>query len=234
MDVMIGEILGALHRNALYDDTLVVYSSDHGEQLGEHGLWWKQTFYEDSVKVPAIVSCPGLVPEGVRIDRVVSSLDLNAFMLDMLDCPQLPNSRGRSIRALLSDPQTNEWDDVALSEFCLDAAGSGGPFPEIGVMQRMIRRGPWKLNFYHGQPLQIFNLDDDPDEFIDRVSDPECANVREALMTELLSNWDPVEVSEAMAELRSDQKILSGWGRTVRPLDRYRWELRPEMDYLDR
>jgi choline-sulfatase len=57
MDILIGQILTALRENDLEENTLIVYSSDHGEQVGEHGLWWKQTFYEDSVKVPA--SSPG-------------------------------------------------------------------------------------------------------------------------------------------------------------------------------
>ena len=58
MDVMIGQILQALRANDLADNTLIVYSSDHGEQVGEHGLWWMQTFYEDSVRVPFIMSWP--------------------------------------------------------------------------------------------------------------------------------------------------------------------------------
>ena len=78
---MIGEILTALQENDLAENTIILYMSDHGEQVGEHGLWWKQTFYEDSVRVPTILSWPGVLPEGVRCDRVVSSLDLNATMI---------------------------------------------------------------------------------------------------------------------------------------------------------
>ena len=55
MDVMIGQILDALSTNGFEQDTLVIYASDHGEQVGEHGLWWKQTFYDDSSKVPTII-----------------------------------------------------------------------------------------------------------------------------------------------------------------------------------
>ena len=95
MDQMIGEILTALQENGLAENTIILYMSDHGEQVGEHGLWWKQTFYEDSVRVPTILSWPGALPEGVRCDRVISSLDLNATMIDALDAPALPNSRGR-------------------------------------------------------------------------------------------------------------------------------------------
>ena len=233
MDAMIGDILASLRMNDLESNTLIVYSSDHGEQVGERGLWWKQTFYENSVKVPAIVSCPGRVREGLRIRRVASSLDINAFILDALGCPPLPQSRGRSFKTLLSDPETKAWDDVAFSEFCLDSSGAGGPFPETGVIQRMIRRGPWKLNYYHGQPSQLYNLEYDPDELEDRIDDPECADIRETLEIELLNDWDPESVSVEMSHLRRDQAILAGWGSNVKPADRFRWNLRPEMDFLD-
>lgn len=87
LDHMIGRILGALETAGLAQNTLVLYTSDHGEQAGEHGLWWKQTFYEDSVRVPAVLAWPGRLPEGERCGRVTSSLDLNATMLDALACP---------------------------------------------------------------------------------------------------------------------------------------------------
>ena len=101
MDGMIGRILTALRENDLADNTLVVYSSDHGELVGEHDLWMKRTFYEESAKVPAIVSWPGVLPAGTQCDRVMSALDLNATMLQALDAPPLPNSPGRSALELL-------------------------------------------------------------------------------------------------------------------------------------
>ena len=85
------------------ENTLVIYVSDRGEQVGEHGLWSKQTFYEDSLRVPTILSWPGWIPEG-RLGNVISSLDLNATMLDALDAPPLPTSRGRSILPLIDSP----------------------------------------------------------------------------------------------------------------------------------
>lgn len=232
MDLMIGEILEALHRNNLAENTLILYMSDHGEQVGEHGLWWKQTFYEDSVKVPAILSWPGRLPKGVRCERVVSSLDLNATMIDALEGPSLPNSRGRSLLPILSDPSA-DWEDVAFSEFCLDSAGSGGPFSEDGVIQRMVRRGPWKLNYYHGMPCQLFNLDEDPQERDDRAEDLKSQKIRDELLELVLQDWDPEWVKLKMAEQRQDQQILGQWGRHVQPPDSIRWPLLAGMDYLD-
>jgi choline-sulfatase len=233
MDILIGQILTALRENDLEENTLIVYSSDHGEQVGEHGLWWKQTFYEDSVKVPAVLSWPGHLPEGIRSDRVISSLDLNATMLDALTCPPLLHSRGRSLLPLLTKPDQTDWDDVAFSEFCQDKAGGGGPFPEQSVIQRMIRRGPWKLNYYHGYPCQLFNLEEDPRETMDRATDPACLTIIEDLKAELFNGWDPQQVAERMIALRQDRDILAAWGKHVQPPDSIRWNLKPEMDYLD-
>ena len=233
MDVLIGQIVAALRENDLEENTLVLYTSDHGEQVGEHGLWWKQTFYEDSVKVPAILAWPGRLPAGTRCDRVISSLDLNATMLDALGCPDLPNSRGRSLLPLLADPKNAEWDDVAFSEFCQDAAGAGGPFPQEGIFQRMIRRGRWKLNYYHGQPCQLFDLQTDPRERCDLAADPAHQEILAARKAEVLDGWDPEWIAARMAALRTDRPILAAWGRTVRPPDQCRWKLDPAMDYLD-
>ena len=107
------------------------------------------------------------------VGRVVSQLDLNATMLDALDCPALPNSSGRSLLPLL-DNADSSWEDVAFSEFCLDAPALEDRFRTRGVYQRMVRRGPWKLNYYHGFPSQLFNLEEDPREMADRMGDPSC------------------------------------------------------------
>ncbi|MBT6149960.1 MAG: sulfatase-like hydrolase/transferase [Gemmatimonadetes bacterium] len=231
MDILIGQMLTALRENGLEENTLVIYMSDHGEQVGEHGLWWKQTFYEDSVKVPAILSWPGHLPEGTRCGRVTSSLDLNATMIDALGCPALPASRGRSLLPLLTE--NAPWDDVAFSELCYDAAGGGGPFPEKGVYQRMIRRGPWKLVYYHNLPCQLFNLEKDPHELNDCAGDPACQDQVRTLTAEVLDGWDPEWISSRLDLWREERPILGKWTRTVQPSDQYRWDLRPEMDYLD-
>lgn len=222
MDAMIGEILDALEENNLAENTLILYTSDHGKQLGEHGLWWKQTFYEASVRVPAILSWPGVLPEGKRCRRVINSLDLNATMLDALGAPALPNSRGRSLLPLLLSADA-PWDDTTFSEYCTDE----------GCFHRMIRRGDWKLNYYHGLEPQLFNLAEDPDELHDRAQDPACRQVRERLTRLVLEGWNPKAIARRMKMKRADLEILEAWARNTKPQDQYRWTLLPQMDYLD-
>lgn len=222
MDIMIGQILTALKDNNLDENTLIIYSSDHGEQVGEHGLWWKQTFYEHSVKVPAILSWQGVLPEGERCERVISSLDINATMIDALDGPSLPNSRGRSLLRLLKDDDT-DWEDIAFSEYCT----------YDGCFHRMIRHDDWKLNYYYGQPSQLFNLKDDPNELQDKTDDPNCQDIKNELTKKVLDGWDPEKIKLQMDEKKLDTQILGRWTRNTQPVDQYRWSLLPEMDYLD-
>lgn len=222
LDAMIGQILAALHDNQLDENTLVIYTSDHGEQLGEHGLWWKQTMYDGSAKVPAILSWPGVLPPGVGCERVVSSLDLNATMLDALTALRLPGSHGRSVLPLFRSPNAR-WEDVAYTEYCTDE----------GWFQRMVRHGDWKLSYYHGQEPQLFNLKEDPDELHDRAQDISRRDVRQALTEKVLEGWSPDAIATSMQAKRADLEVMRAWARLTTPADQYRWPLRPEMDYLD-
>lgn len=222
VDDMVGEILTALHRNGLAENTVIIYSSDHGEQVGEHGLWWKQTFYEEAVRVPMIVSWPGHLPQGTRCPQVVSAYDLNATILDALQAPPLPTSHGRSLLPLARGESDN-WLGRAFSEYCTDE----------GCLHRMVRQGDWKLNYYHGQQPQLFNLRQDPEELCDRAQDPACRSIRDELTAIVLDGWDPDAVARRLREKRADLDILRQWARHTRPQENHRWPLRPEMDYLD-
>jgi choline-sulfatase len=224
LDRMLGQIVAALHANDLAENTLIVYTSDHGEQVGEHGLWWKQTFYEQSVRVPGVLSWPGVLRAGTRSRRIVSALDLVATILDALHAPPLPTANGRSLLGLLTDAAEQiRWEDQAFSEYCTDD----------GCYQRMLRRGPWKLNYYHGQPSQLFNLEADPNELHDCAGEPAFQSVRADLTRQLLGGWDPRQIAETMARKRQEGQLLAAWVRQVRPPDQYRWDMLPEMNYLD-
>lgn len=233
VDRLVGRILAALEANGLVDNTLIIYTSDHGDMLGEHGLWWKHVFYEESVRVPLILSWPGVISAGQRSDRVVSALDVNATILDALGAPALPGSPGRSLMGLVSDRpferavSADEWEDVAFSEYCEDQYSPPG-----GAYQRMVRWNEWKLIYYHGYELQLFNLRDDPGELTDLARDPAYAEIRRSLLERVLDGWDAEAIQERMAEKRADNEVLSAWARETRPGNRYFWRVRPEMNYL--
>ena len=230
MDRMIGRILATLEAAGLAKDTLVIYASDHGDHIGERGLWWKHTFHEESVKVPLILSWPGELPQGERRNQVVSLTDLGPTILDALGAPALPNASGRSFLSVAKDASA-PWLDQAFSEYCTDAVPdwTGG----MAVQQRMLRDHHWKLCWYHGYRPQLFDLLDDPDETNDLAEDPRFAIVRDRLTGQLLADWDPDRVRTLMAQRRRDKDLLVGWAKHTRPPSEFVWEIHPDQNRLD-
>jgi choline-sulfatase len=98
----------------------------------------------------------------------------------------------------------------------------------------MIRQGEWKLNYYHGQPVQLFNLAEDPDELNDLAGHPDYTGVQQELIDRVLDGWDPDRIAETIRRKRADYDIIADWARNTKPVDQYRWQLLPEMDYLNK
>ncbi|MGP1396304.1 MAG: sulfatase-like hydrolase/transferase [Inquilinaceae bacterium] len=229
-DRMVGRVLDALQESGLTDNTLIVYVSDHGDQIGERGLWWKQTFYEESVKVPMILSWPGHLPAGERRSQIVNLIDLAPTLCEALSAPALPGIDGRSFLGIARD-RALPWLDQTFSEYCTDGM-SPWTLPEP-VQQRMIRSGPWKLVYYHGYRPQLFNLDDDPGEIRDLAEDPAHAAIRDALVDRVLAGWDPEAIASRIARTRPRKELLRTWSRQVQPPDQHRWTVRMEDNWLD-
>ena len=103
LDERIGRLLDALQEGGLREDTVVVYTSDHGEFIGEHGLWWKNDFYEHSSRVPLLVSWPGRFPAGERFEGAVSLLDLTRTLVDLAGAPDPGDLDGDSLLPVLRD-----------------------------------------------------------------------------------------------------------------------------------
>lgn len=228
IDRMIGQVVERLRANGLLDNTIVVYASDHGEQLGERGLWCKSTLYDQSAKVPLVVSWPDRLPRGARRRRIVNLIDLNATLLDAASAQPLPNSQGRSFLAMAED-ESRPWTDETFSEFYGGLMGVAAP----PFQHRMIRTERWKLNYYHGQPSQLFDMIADPDETHDLVDDPAFREVREELTGRLLADWDPERIARRQTEKAPDIELRRAWAKATDPLEPFRYPLRkPEENWL--
>jgi len=197
LDREIGKILDNLEAGPLRDNTIVLYVSDHGEQLGEHGMWWKHTFYRGSVGIPMILKGPG-VPAGVECKSNVSLMDTGPSLLDLCELPRLPSARGRSFRCLL-EGKTSDWNDEVISENLWPAAST--------CLHRMVASGPWKMNRYEGFGSELFNLDDDPDELRNLADDPSQADV----LTKLAEPLDQLESSESLIDRIGRQREVQPW-----------------------
>jgi arylsulfatase A-like enzyme len=162
VDTDIGRILDALEDSGQADNTVVILTSDHGDGRGRHSHVQKWYPYEESVKVPMIVSCPGKVAEGV-VDRshLVSGLDVMCTMSDYAGLDAPPHSQGHSLRPLLEQKPTT-WREFVSSEHHIDG--------------RMLRTEQYKYVRYAGDPVeQLFDIKADPWEMDNLYDDPKLA-----------------------------------------------------------
>ncbi|MCH8222858.1 MAG: sulfatase-like hydrolase/transferase [Chloroflexi bacterium] len=233
LDRMLGQIFDVLEKHNLLEDTLIIYTTDHGEQVGEHGLWWKQTFYEEAARVPMIVSWPSTLPRGRRCDRVVSQIDLNATLLELVDAPALPGSSGRAMTGIINDQGAAGWDDKVFVEYCTEPGDPAHSDGDRAFQNRMVRQGSWKLSYYHGFPPQLFNLENDPHEMNDLAANPEHETKRDELLALVLEDWDPDTIREQIEGLTAEGAVLKQWAQSVQPDDTHRWNLNPDDDHVD-
>ncbi len=173
-DACIGRLLAGLDELGLGTETLVVYTSDHGEMLGQHGLLQKQTLYEGAVRVPTLMRWPQRIPAGLRVDAVSEHVDLSATLLDLAGVEAGMPLDGRSLRGLLSPAGDATWDDLALSEMLTDGARRPGDLDPSGApagLCWMLRAGRYKLIWHVGAESALFDLEADPDERVDLSRD---------------------------------------------------------------
>ncbi|MEP7062511.1 MAG: sulfatase-like hydrolase/transferase [Betaproteobacteria bacterium] len=230
LDCLIGEVLATLAEEDLDRDTLVVYTTDHGDQLGERGLWWKHTLFEDSVRVPAIMRWPRRLPAGERRAHVANLIDVAATMIDALGAPPLPHASGRSLLAVAGDA-TAPWSDETFCENCSDTvpAWTGGR----AIQQRMVRSGRHKLIYHFGEAPLLYDLECDPHELRDLAGDPAHASLRERLLARVLDGWGPEVIAARIQSRRTEKNVIDAWARNVHPREQFRWDLAPELNRLD-
>lgn len=154
LDDNIGLILKTLEETGLDRNTIVIYCSDHGEQLGHHGLWWKCCMYEESVHVPMIVKGPG-VPQGEVREDFISLLDLPQTVYQILGVAADEVLDGESFWPKTLGNAEGASRPYVFSEYHAHGMPTG---------MFMIRWDDWKLVHYVGDEDQLFNLKEDPQE----------------------------------------------------------------------
>lgn len=182
IDAKIGRLLSALEETGLSQNTAVIYTSDHGDMMGERGLWFKKTFYEWAVRVPLIITLPG---RGLarRVSRAVSQLDLLPTLVELA-------GGGRDLivgrcdgTSLLADVADNGGErDLVLCEHLSD--GTRAP-------RFMIRQGHYKFVWSEAYPVQLYDLKEDPDELENLTNSPSHRGERESFERLLAETWEP-------------------------------------------
>lgn len=207
IDDKVGRILQTLEECGLTDDTLVVFGVDHGEMLGERGMWYKQSFYEWSVRVPLIVSMPQRYAPR-RVAAHVSLVDLLPTFLDVATGGNPPEPvdplDGKSLVPLLSGKDTGA-DRSVISEYSSEG---------VSAASRMLREGPYKYVYTRGLAPMLFDLVADPDELNDLAGSPALAATQARLHARLIEGWDPETVHARILASQKRRMFLAEVGRS--------------------
>jgi len=202
LDDNIGQVLAALADAGLADDTRVLYTSDHGDNLGSRGLWGKSTMYEETAAVPLIMAGPD-IPKGQVCDTPVSHVDCYPTFLEC--------------NGVTVTEAEQAYPGVSLYDIIDGATPRRNVFSEYHAMGSttgafMIRHGRYKFVYYPKYAPQLYDLETDPEELRDLGEDPAFADVRAECERLLRAICDPEEV-DARAKRRQSEQLEKHGGR---------------------
>ncbi|RME94516.1 MAG: DUF4976 domain-containing protein [Verrucomicrobia bacterium] len=179
VDAQVGRLLDELDRLGLADRTILVFWSDHGYHLGEHGLWMKQSLFEQAARIPMIIAAPWQARKGTGCGRTVESLDIYPTLAELAGLTPPDNLAGRSLRPLLDDPEA-PWDKPAFTQVWRRR------FPGYSVRTERWRYTEWDQG---QQGVELYDHANDPEEYHNLARDPRYAEVVARLRRMVRTNW---------------------------------------------
>jgi uncharacterized sulfatase len=187
MDAQVGRLLDALDEQGLSDNTIVVFVSDHGYQLGEHGQWQKMMLFDRSVRVPMMIRLPGATGNGTASPRTVGMIDLFPTLLEATGLTTTSQLHGTSLIPLLHKPD-QPWNRPVFSQVLRR---------RDNIMGRTIRTERYRYTEWNDDAngVELYDYDTDPDEFHNRADDSVLADVRADLRQQLHRHFQRTEVS---------------------------------------
>ena len=199
LDDLVGRLTTVLGKTGLDENTIVVFTSDHGDMLGERGLWYKKSFFEDSCRIPLIISGGGL-PQS-NCDANVSLVDLLPTLLSIAGDETGDNLvepiEGNSLWGLLT-AANNSWDKPVYSENL--AEGAKAPI-------LMVKQGSMKYVASGIDPEQLFDLEKDPDELDNLIGNADYQSEHQILSDLLHSKWDMTDLT-VKVELSQKRRLF--------------------------
>ncbi len=191
VDAQIGHVLDAMDRNELWDNTIVVFWSDHGYHVGEHGLWMKQSLFEESARVPLVIIAPGAKGNGKTCARTVEFVDLYPTLADLAGLTPPPGYEGTNLRPLLDDPAA-AWDRPAYTQVWRSAMRFAG---------HSVRTERWRYTEWENgkRGNQLYDHDADPQELKNLAGDPKYAAVVKEMKALVKKNWPADSFSNTRA-----------------------------------
>lgn len=222
LDDKMGELLEVLEQTDLAENTQIILCSDHGDMLGERGLWYKMTFFEYSCRIPLVITAPGTLPAG-EVKTPVSNCDILPSLVELAggDPTNLAcEIDGQSFVTLAKGSEDDQRS--TYSEYC--AEGSMEPMV-------MIRKGSYKYNYCETDPEQLFNLDDDPLELTNLAESAEHQDLMASFREELFSQWDFAKFKQ---EVMLSQRCRALVDRANRKGLFTPWDYQPQIDAKQR
>ena len=220
IDDHLGRLIDHLEQTGRANETMIVFTSDHGDYLGDHWMGEKELFHEASVRVPLIIYDPRPEADASRgsvCDAFVEAIDLVPTFLEATGAPDASNRlEGRSLMPLLKGERPEDWRQTVFSEidyafYSAREALDVGPSDARGYM---LRSDKWKYVHFKGYPPQLFDLENDPDEFNDlgRTDGFESirAEMKEQLFERILNRRNRVTMSDAAVLKTREAETSSG------------------------
>ena len=189
-DEALGQLLGSLERMGIADDTIIIFSADHGDMFGDHGLMLKfAAHYQGTINVPLLVSGAGIEPG--ESEALVGLVDLGRTILDLTDCPPYIGMQGHSLRPILEDPQAAVRDAILIEE------AYQSDFLDIGqdMSLKTVVTADARLTLYQGfDGGELYDLKNDPAELNNLYGKPEAIQLQlemvEKLAREMMAHSD--------------------------------------------
>lgn len=201
IDKKAGELMNRLEKNGLANNTIILFTSDHGDMLCEKGMVQKRGFYEFSSRVPLIIAFPDGRQAGTTRNEPVSLIDLLPTILDMAGVPEKDrlDMQGKSLMPLINSKEIEKR--VVFSE-----NHSEGMYSTCF----MARKGKYKYIYIHGyeDECQLFNLEDDPDEWNNLAGKPEYKKIEHELKHLILQQFNPDEIEQDLRQSIAQRMVI--------------------------
>ena len=197
LDDKVGELIGTLERTRMLDDTFILFCSDHGDMLGERGLWFKMNFFEGSARVPLMVAGPGVAP-GLYATPT-SNLDVTPTLCDLAGISMdevMPWTDGISLVPMMNGTPRTE---PVLMEYAAEASYA----PLVGI-----REGKWKYIHCELDPEQLYDLEADPRELTNLAADPAHAETLVYFRAKREARWDMARFDAAVRESQARRWVV--------------------------
>jgi arylsulfatase A-like enzyme len=203
VDDNVGRVLDWLDETGLADNTIVIYSSDQGFYLGEHGWFDKRFMYEESYRMPLMVRWPGVIPANSVNDDLVSNLDFAQTFLELAGAEIPADMQGRSLVSLMRGETPDDWR-ASLYYHYYEFPGPHSVRRHYGVRTKTHKL----LHFYNLDEWELYDLSKDPDELTSVYDDPEYAELAEELKREIERLQDKYQVPDDSGTVTPDGKPI--------------------------